>query len=112
MIRHAVLTLDGTAQQLSAMLTPNLPAKDVGQPGLIQIWIQPGGTNANPVFIGGPGVTTTDYGVRLNAAAAGVPPAPFSLCDHLPHPKFVTLADVYVIGTGAETVTVLWIPYI
>lgn len=113
MVRHAVLTLSGAAQQLSSMLIPDLPAKALGQPGLVQLWLQPDGANANPVYIGGDDtVSASNYGIRLEAGATGVPPAPISLTTPQGHPKYLTLADIWVFGTNTQKLTVLWIPYI
>lgn len=75
-IRHATLTLTGAAQRLISAF-PDVTPGGADDLSAIVLVLQPDGANAAAVFIGGEGVTTTDYGFRLAAAAAGVPPAPF-----------------------------------
>jgi hypothetical protein len=107
MIRHYVLTLTGSAQRLSAVL----PGLDGGPNDLPirAISIQPGTANANPCYVGGydsgSAVSSSSYGVRFEAAAAGVPPAPFVFGEFANLP--MKLSDFAIIGTNTETVKVL-----
>ncbi len=98
MIAHHVLTLDGNAQALSTV-TGALPA------GVRTVSLQPNGGNGNPVYVGGAGVSSTVYGVRLEAGATGVPPAPFVLGEF--QTGWVKLDELYVIGTTTEKLHIL-----
>ena len=102
-MKHGVITLTGATQRLSTLLG----ATDVVR----AITLQPGGANANPIYVGGPAVDGTTFGVRLEAAVATVPPAPWQLSElfgwgHL------SLEDVYVRGTNTEKLHVLWLPQV
>lgn len=98
MIAHHVLTFDGNAQRLSSVAGAlNL--------GIRTISLQPNGANANPCYLGGPGVTASDFGVRLEAGAAGVPPAPFVLGEF--QTGWAQLAECYVIGTSTQKLHIL-----
>jgi hypothetical protein len=98
MIRHHVLTLTGSAQRLSTVTGAELPK-------IRTVSIQPAGANANPSYIGASGVSSTDYGVRMEAGAAGVPPAPFVLGEFAN--GWASLDDFYVIGTNTEKLHIL-----
>ena len=85
---HRVLTLAGSAEPLSSL-------------GKVRwLSLQPGGANSNPVFIGGPGVSSTDYGTRLPAASGGVPPPPHVIAEF--YDGALSAQDIYVYGTAAE----------
>lgn len=88
---HAVMTLSGSAEALSVG----------GTSGRVR-WcaLQPGTANANPVFIGGSTVSSTDYGTRLPPASGGVPPPPHVIGEF--DDGTVNLADIYVIGNAGE----------
>jgi hypothetical protein len=98
MIRHHNLTLTGSAQQLSSIVgsLPN-PIRTLS--------IQPDGANGNPVYLGGPGVSSSDYGVRMEAGATGVPPAPLVLGEF--GSGWVRLEELYVFGTAAQSIHLL-----
>ena len=98
MIRHHVLTLDGTAQQLSAV-TGALGF------GIRTISLQPAGPNGNPIYLGGPAVSSTDFRVRMEAGTGGVPPAPFVLGEY--PTGWAQLAECYVIGTSTQKLHIL-----
>lgn len=103
MVRHYVLTLSGSAQRLSSVL-PNLePDNDKF---LQTLSLQPGGGNANPVYVGAAGVSDSDYGVYLAAAAATVPPAPWLASDAF-KATGTKLSDWYVIGTASQKLHIL-----
>lgn len=95
-ITHAVMTLDGTAQALSA----GIPAGG----SIRSLSLQPGAANTNAVFVGGPGVSATVYGVRLPVPVTSIPPAPFLLEDL---EGKMSLEEVYVIGTNGEKLHLL-----
>ena len=94
---HFVLTLSGSSEPVTT--TARLRGKAVT--------LQPGETNAGPVYVGGRNsagavtVSASNYGVRLPIAAAGVPPPPYpvgpDIVDHL-----VVLSDIRVIGTAGD----------
>jgi hypothetical protein len=108
MVKHYVLTLDGNAQRLSSLIADQQPHGAHDTP-LRAISLQPGPANANAVFLGGAAVSATDFGVRLEASAAGVPPAPFILGEF--DEGGMRLSDFYVIGTATEKLHVLVVTY-
>lgn len=99
---HKVLTLSGAAQQLAAAL--DLPGVRVRS-----ISLQAGAANANPVFLGGPEVSATVYGVRLPTPVTNIPAAPYMLEDA---DESTTLENWYVIGTSTEKLHVLVVAYV
>ena len=103
MLRDYTLTLSGSAQRLSAVL-PNL--EDVNDKFLQTLSLQPAGANANPVYVGASAVSATEYGVRLEAGTAGVPPAPWLASDAF-KATGLKLSDVYVIGTNTQVLHIL-----
>lgn len=108
MFKHFVLTLDGNVQSLLSLIA-NAIAGGPTDIAMITLTLQPGGANANPIFVGSAAdITSSDYGYRLEAAAAGVPPAPFVL-------EFtrgvMRLSQIYVKGTATETLHVSVVAY-
>lgn len=99
MIRHHVLTLDGTVQRLDSVVG--------ARPGGIRtISLQPNGGNTGPVYVGSTSsVSNSDYGVRLEAAVSTIPPAPFVLGEF--PTGWAGLAEVYVKGTNGEKLHLL-----
>lgn len=100
MIRAHVLTLTGAVQALSSIT-------DALQLPIRTISLQPGGANAAPIYVGD-AITSPSasvYGVRLEAAVATIPPAPFVLGEYAP--GWCTLADFRVIGANTEKLHVL-----
>jgi hypothetical protein len=92
-----VITLSGSAQQLSTVIGANKRVRS--------ITMQPGATNANPIYVGDAAVSATAYAVRLPAASSSEPPAPFqidALGDLTLPDAGMNLADVYVIGTASQ----------
>lgn len=97
-MRHYVLTLDGTAQQLSSVLAPD---DQQNRRPFRQVSFQARGTNSNPIFIGGPTTASaTEYGVRVNAPAGGVPDAPILWGGYDTGP--IKLEEIFVFGTDTE----------
>lgn len=99
---HKVITLTGVAQAVGEVF--GLPTAAVRITTL-----QPGEANANPVYVGGKGVTSTDYGVRLPASAAGVPSAPWDPSGG--DDGTLDMGDVYVVGTLGEKLHVFAVIY-
>lgn len=99
MIRHHTLTMTGSAQQLSAAITDALKGP------IRTISLQPYATNAAVAYLGGPGVSASSYGVRLEIPASSIPQAPFVLGEYAP--GWVKLEELYVIGANAEKLSVL-----
>lgn len=89
--QHFTLTLTGVAQVLPTSVTP----------GAVR-WLsmQPDAANANPVYLGGTGVTAANYGTRIPAPVAGVPPPPHIIGEF--QDGMVRLDAFYVIGTNTE----------
>jgi hypothetical protein len=105
------LTLDGTIQRLSSVLTdPEVGGADDEALRVVQLQMQ--GNSANPLFVGGaPKVgtnvtlTSTDHGFRLEPGSGGVPTAPYLLGEFETGP--IRLSDVYVLGTNAEVLHIM-----
>lgn len=107
-IRHATLTLSGAAQRLLAAWTADPAVGGVNDIAAEAIYIQPDGANANPIYLGGEGVSVADHGFSLPAGAAGVPPSPFKLDAYTSRVK---PSQMYVIGTAAQKVHITIIGY-
>lgn len=70
-----------------------------------QIYLQPGASNSNPMYVGGPALTSAN-GIRLEGYDAdGLPSAPFPLMFGQDNP--MQADKVYVLGTAGQTVNVL-----
>lgn len=98
------LALTGSPQSLAAVLG----AGERDYP-ICAISLQPGEANANAVYIGSRiTMTTSDYGVRLEAAVSGVPPPPWEReFSHGP----IRLGSFFVLGTAGQFLyvyAVLW----
>lgn len=104
MVRQYTLTMTGSAQNLKTALA----AAGDGDTPLKFLSIQPYGANAAASYIGGDNgtISATNYGVRLEAGAAGVPPAPFIIEVGVPP---VRLSDINVIGANTEKLAILTI---
>ena len=88
---HLTHTLNGSAQQISLL----------GCVGALLV--QADGANANPVYIGGATVSSSDYGVRIPAAVGGEPSAPFMVNWEHYHKAYPdTDIVLYVLGTNAQ----------
>lgn len=100
MIRAHVLTLTGSAQSLSTL-------SDALNASIRTISLQPGGGNAAPIYVGDAVNTPSaaSHGVRLEAAAATIPPAPFVLGEFAP--GWCKLSDFQVIGANTEKLHIL-----
>jgi hypothetical protein len=104
-------TMSGAAQSLLTLLFPAPANSVVGGPNDVAcnfVSIQPDGATTGAIFIGSDSTTSsTVYGNRLPASAAGVPPAPYvigSWSDKGP----VRLSNVFLVGTVSEKVHVLY----
>lgn len=113
MIRHYNLTLSGLAQNLLAAATA---ASETSQEGatanlpMRAIWLQPHGDNAGPIFLGATsGVTSANYGVRLDVGNTGTPPAPFNPGEFSSGP--MKLSDFWVLGNLGESLHILAVPF-
>jgi hypothetical protein len=95
---HYTMTLSGSAETLPAL-------------GKVR-WmsLQPGGANANPVYLGGPGVSSTDYGTCLPAASGGIPPPPHVIGEF--YDGAIAVADFYVIGTASQKLHIHYLPFV
>lgn len=97
------LTLSGGLQRLSSVYGANQAGYEQDIP-VKAVILQPRGTNANIVYVGGSGLTGAgDAAFRLEAGATGVPPAPFVLEIAGAH---LRLGDLYVIGTNTEALNI------
>jgi hypothetical protein len=108
MIRHYVITFDTTKQRLSSVL----PGTDGGPNDLAikAITVQPFGANAAACYIGGweqqaTFASATSFGVRLEAGAAGVPPAPFVFGEFSNSP--MKLSDFVMVGANTEKAAIM-----
>lgn len=104
MLKTFVLSLDGTAQNLLTALTASAVTTTTGATEnlhCVSLDLQPRGTNAAPVYIGdSSAVSSTNYGTRLEAGTAGVPPAPYPFGPY--RAGSINLADIWVIGGAGE----------
>lgn len=99
-VAHYVLTLSGSAQALSTITgATTRPIRTVT--------LQPGTANTNPVYVGASTLTSSDYGVRLEAPETSIPPAPLILADTQGLVGHFKLSDVYVLGTNNEKLHLL-----
>jgi hypothetical protein len=94
MTRHYDLTLDGTAQSLSAVLA----AGEDDHP-LLRVYLEGDDGNSNPIFVGADNtVSATSYGTRLPAPAAAEP-----LTERRDFTGVkLHLSDFWVLGTDTE----------
>jgi hypothetical protein len=99
-VAHYVLTLTGSAQALSTVSGATVDT-------VRTVSMQPGTANANPVYVGASGVSSTVFGVRLEVPVTNIPPAPFMLGETQSQIGHFKLSDVYVIGTNAEKLHLL-----
>lgn len=107
MIRHYVLTFNASVQNLASVVGGG--ANGPNDLPLRAISLQPDTANAAACYVGGAeGVATLaagTAGVRLEAAAAGVPPAPFILGEFTNTP--MKLSDFAVTGANNEKLHIL-----
>lgn len=98
--RQYVLTLSGSAQQLSTVFSAAEKESNPNGPALVGLSLQPSSSNANPIWVGSTGVAANAAAIRLSSATAGVPPAPWlrELSGSYPF----NLGDYWVIGTNGE----------
>lgn len=94
MVKHYTITLSASATNFSAA---DAARADVP---IISIDIQADPANANAAFIGGPGVTTTDYGTRISVPVSGVPDPPYPMGSGAKGK--ITLSDIYAVGTAGQ----------
>lgn len=79
MVKHYVLTLNGSAQQLNTALDSTFQGPGTDQDQLVNaIYLQPDGANAGIVYVGDKDVSSTDYGFRMEIPASTIPQAPFA----------------------------------
>ena len=106
--RHATITLSGSAQNVGTYIRETL-GKPL-TPTVRMFSFQPDGANGNIIAVGGAGVTTTDYGVLLEAGVTGVPQAPWTPPESHLTTNSWSLDDWWVIGTNNQKLHVLWVP--
>lgn len=100
MVRSYLLTLDGTAQQLSAALGPN-----VGRTPCKQVLLLLDASAANPCYVGHDNtVAATTAGLRIhNGVNTPVSIGPFET-------GAVDLQDLWVKGTNTQKLGVFIVP--
>jgi hypothetical protein len=74
-----------------------------------QFTVQAGAGNGNPGFLGGPGVTVLDYGIRVPAPVGGIPAEPIVLGGFDTGP--VKPSHVWIVGTQDELFHFSGIPF-
>ncbi len=109
MIKDYSLTLTGAVQRLSDVFgaAPNIaPARD--DIPVLSVALQPGAANSGAVYVGSTPATLSSaaYGVRLPAAVAGIPSAPFQL-EPAGQGGPMKISDFYVLGTANDTLHLL-----
>jgi hypothetical protein len=105
MVKHGIVTVTTSAQSLSSGLGASVDTL----PRVGFLSLQPGAANSGVVYVGGPGVSTTVYGFRLEIPVSSIPCAPWF--REAIGGAFMSLSDVYVVGTASDKVSVMWIPY-
>ena len=106
-VSHATLTLTGTAQALSAAY-PSVPTRIP----LRSLSLQGGEANTGAAYIGGAGVTTTAWGVRIPVPVTSEPAAPFILPPEMANGE-VYLDELYAVGAvPGDTLHLLVVAYI
>jgi hypothetical protein len=105
-IKSGVITFSGAAQALNAT-----DALNVGDEAIQWMALQPDGANGAACYLGNSTVSATT-GIRFEAGAAGVPPAPFQISESMrpgtSNPP--RLSEFFVFGTAAQKLRVLWVP--
>jgi len=92
-------------KQFTVTLTATAAAITTDEDFCRQIYLQPGVSNSNPMYVGGAGVTSST-GIRLEGYDGdGLPSAPFPLMFGQDNP--LQANKVYVLGTAGQTVNVL-----
>lgn len=97
---HFVLTLDATVQRLSSVFE----AGDSNGTGTITwLSVQPLAANSGVVYGGffGCGLSSTNYGWRLEAPVSTIPPAPFII-----EGQITSLDKIVVKGTDTDKIAV------
>jgi hypothetical protein len=102
-LSHYTLTLTGGAQRVSTVMNQADGVR------IRKISFQAGAANAAAVYIGGPGVSDTDYGVRIPIPVSTVPEAPYLYEDP---DEGLTLGNIYVFGANTEKLHLLIQPYV
>lgn len=108
---YSVTMTTGTPVQLNSVLSGGDDFQRAS------IWMQPRSTNAAPIYIGMDNtVSSTNYGVRLEAAASGIPPAPFNPGEFSQARGFgnkspYQLKDFWVLGTTGDFLHLLVLTY-
>ena len=93
-LRSLTVTLTASAQQIT---TDEIFCR--------QIFLQPDASNANPMYVGGENLTSSN-GMRLEGYDSdGLPSAPFPFVSGVDNP--MPANRIYVLGTAADTVRVL-----
>ncbi len=107
--RHYNLTLDATAQQLSAAL-PGTDPVEIEDFGLRELQLQADDGNSNPVYIGGNNtVSAAAHGIRIPTPTGGVPDPPIRLGGFDSGP--LKLSKIWVIGTDGEILNITGIGF-
>jgi len=120
--RTYVLTLNGAAQQLSSVLpdslvnpgTPGVPASGLDTPSKkfnswSMISLQGGAANAGAIFVGSDAtVDSTNYGMRIPAAVAGLPGPPLFFG---PFNRAMKFEGIWVFGSSTEKLQIFAIEW-
>lgn len=109
MVKTFVLTLEtGVAKHLSDLL---IGAERDSQRACL--WMQPRATNTQPIYLSDDNsVSSTDYGVRLEAPLAGIPPAPFNPGEFVIAAGYgakspIKLSNLWALGTTGDFMHIL-----
>lgn len=94
-LAHYTVTLTASARSVKAALGLT-EAQDLP---LVDVTAQPGKANTNDAFLGGAGVSTTDYGKRLDPADTQ---EPYDVC----HSGIVSIkpSQIFLVGTAGDIV--------
>lgn len=98
-LRSYAMTFNGSAQQLSSLLTAGVLDVPV-----YCVDIQADPANSNPIYVGGSDVSAS-VGIRIPVPLDSIPEPPYRIGDAAD--ADMRLGDVYVLGTNGEKARIL-----
>jgi hypothetical protein len=109
-LRHLTVTMNGNAQNLGTLAAAKWGDQALGA-GVCMLELQPAGANNSPVYLAGfgPTVTSSEYGVRLEAGdSSDIPPAPYRLTSDGSYMGvgLIDMNAVNLIGANGEVLHV------
>lgn len=106
-VRHYTVTLTATATPLLTLISASFAVGGPRDEAFRFLSVQAGKANTNDAFLGGSTLTTSDYGVRVDA---GDTAPPIDIIGHYDSGP-VKLSEIYAVGTAGEKLHVFGIPF-